>query len=212
LVSKSWVIYGRTVLNRSCFTLERGTCATSPLARHVSSAAVRCRRRTPRRACDHWFVYRALATVWNASTPLGRCHVPRAHPPASRAALRHWLPTRVHVATASPPMLRPHQRLDGHLNRLNTKLAIKWPAAPPHTRAPSSVNALLLSRRASPSTRSWSHPTTKAPPLGPPWAPALTCWPAPPLTSLYFRLRQTCYHGLATVARQRRLRLSHLHQ
>jgi hypothetical protein len=73
-------------------------CRTQP----HRPVAVPHRTCTPRRACDRWFVRRALVTVRNAGRPLGRCHVLRTHPPAGCAALRHWaaVPARCHTMSS----------------------------------------------------------------------------------------------------------------
>jgi hypothetical protein len=53
------------------------------------------------------------------------------------------------------------------------------PAAPPRAGAPSSSAAITAVAPSPPSTRSWSHPTTQAPPLGPPRSSYRSTLPCP---------------------------------
>jgi hypothetical protein len=100
-------------------------------ARDVTSGAprrLRRRTRTPRRACDRWFMRRAQVTVRNASGPLwpeprvARAPVSRPHyfaPLATRTCARRHRPSAhvVTIPTTWQPLEPPQHRADYKMTR-----------------------------------------------------------------------------------------------
>jgi hypothetical protein len=99
-------------------------------------------------------------TNWRLVSPIARwCHsLPLPGPTSPAVSLPPPPGASAHAATTPTTVMTPSPRR-AHLFK---------PAAPPRAGAPSSSAAITAVAPNPPSTRSWSHPTTQAPPLGPP--------------------------------------------